>query len=198
MASDGELWRVWRDAAGCREVSERLRGLLDEIDQQVNESGFTCQQSGRCCRFETFRHRLFMTGLEVAWFRSRVGAPPGVRHESGGDEGGGEVEGGGGGGSAGACKASGGVGAGEASTALPVIDPKQDGCPYQVDGACGVHRDRPFACRVFFCQEGSDAWQGKRYEAFQLEMKRLHEELGLPYRYMEWRQGLADAEANEL
>ncbi len=172
MASDGELWRVWRDAAGCREVSERLRGLLDEIDQQVNESGFTCQQSGRCCRFETFGHRLYMTGLEVAWFRSRVGPA---------------------GGSGAALLES-----DERTIGLTVIDPRRDGCPYQVEGACGVHRDRPFACRVFFCQEGSDAWQGKRYEAFQLEMKRLHEELGLPYRYMEWRQGLADAGANGL
>jgi len=84
------------------------------------------------------------------------------------------------------------------SVSLSVIDPKKDGCPYQVDGACSVHRDRPFACRVFFCQEGSDDWQVKRYEAFQLEIKRLHEELGLPYRYMEWRRGLADAEAQGL
>lgn len=196
MTSDGEIWRLWRDAAGGREVSERLRGLLDAVDADVAGTGFACQQSGRCCKFESFGHRLFMTGLEVAWFRSRVGAPPGVRHESGGDEGGGEVEGGGGGGSAGACEAS--VGVGAASTALPVIEPKRDGCPYQVDGSCGVHRDRPFACRVFFCQEGSDAWQGERYEAFQDEMKRLHEELGLPYRYMEWRRGLADAAAQGL
>ena len=166
MASDGEIWRLWRDAAGGREVSERLRGLLDQIDRQVDQSGFACQQSGRCCKFESFGHRLFMTGLEVAWFRSLVGSPK-------------------------AKKSTG-------SVSLPVLGPDTEGCPYQVDGACGVHRDRPFACRVFFCQEGSDAWQGERYEAFQLEMKRLHEELGLPYRYMEWRRGLADAEAQGL
>jgi len=193
MASDGELWRVWRDAASRSGVGERLRGLLDAVDADVARTGFACQQSGRCCKFESFGHRLFMTGLEVAWFRSLVGAPPGVRHESGSDEGGSEVADGCGGGRS---EASGDAGA--ASTALPVIVPKRDGCPYQVDGACSVHRDRPFACRVFFCQEGSDAWQGERYEAFQSQMKRLHEELGLPYRYMEWREGLADAEAQGL
>jgi Fe-S-cluster containining protein len=147
-------------------VGDRLRGLLDEIDRQVDQSGFTCQQSGRCCRFESFGHKLFMTGLEVAWFRSLVGTSP-------------------------AKKSAG-------SLSLPVIDANEEGCPYQVDGACSVHRDRPFACRVFFCQAGSDDWQGDRYEAFQLEMKRLHEELGLPYRYMEWRRGLAGAEAAGL
>jgi Fe-S-cluster containining protein len=168
MAADTELWRVWREAASRSEVGDRLRGLLDEINQQVDESGFTCQQSGRCCKFESFGHRLYMTGLEVAWFRSLAGPPP--------------------------AKAS----AGSVSVSLPVLDPKQDGCPYQVDGGCSVHGDRPFACRVFFCQEGSDDWQVEKYEAFQLEMKRLHEELGLPYRYMEWRQGLADAEGAGL
>ena len=81
---------------------------------------------------------------------------------------------------------------------LPVIDAKRDGCPYQVDGACSVHKDRPFACRVFFCQAGSDAWQTERYEAFQEQVKQLHEELGLPYRYMDWREGLAAAGANGL
>jgi len=165
MSSDIELWRAWRNAAKRREVSERLRGLLDQIDRQVDQSDVACQQSGRCCKFESFGHRLYMTGLEVAWFRSLAGAPS---LESGG------------------------------SMALPVLDRMRDGCPYQVAGQCGVHRDRPFACRVFFCQEGSDAWQSERYEAFQSELKRLHEEFGLPYRYMEWRAGLTDAGAHGL
>jgi Fe-S-cluster containining protein len=162
MTTDKELWRVWRDAAASRAVGDRLRGLLDEIDRLVGESGFACQQSGRCCRFESFGHRLYMTGLEVAWFRSLVGSVSVEDSEVGGK-----------------------------TIGLRVIDVKQDGCPYQVDGACSVHGDRPFACRVFFCQEGSGDWQVKRYEVFQAEMKRLHEELDLPYRYMEWRAGLA-------
>ncbi len=169
MPSDGELWRVWREAAMRPEVAGRLRVWLDEIDRRVGDSGFACQQSGRCCKFETFGHRLYMTGLEVAWFRMLAGAAGGSRSDTRTADG----------------KAIG----------LPVIDPKRDGCPYQVDGACSVHRDRPFACRVFFCQAGSDAWQVERYEAFQLEMKHLHGELELPYRYMEWRQGLAGSAA---
>ena len=161
MTLDQDLWDRWREAAGRPEVSDRLRALLNQIDEQVSRSGFACRQSGRCCRFESFGHRLYMTGLEIAWFRSRVGEPS--QPEVGG------------------------------AVMLPILDTRRDGCPYQVDGACSVHPDRPFACRVFFCQEGSDAWQSERYEAFQAEMKKLHEDLGLPYRYMEWRQGLAEA-----
>lgn len=166
MPADHDPWQVWRSAAERGEVAERLRALLNEIDRAVAGSGFACQRSGRCCRFESFGHRLYMTGLEVAWFRSLVGDPS---QRSSHD-----------------------------AVALPVIDAKRDGCPYQADGACTVHRDRPFACRVFFCQEGSDAWQSEQYEAFQAQMKRLHEELGLPYHYMEWRQGLAEAQAHGL
>ncbi len=163
MTLEEDLWMSWREAARRPEVAERLRSMLNRIDQQVNQSGFACQQSGRCCKFESFGHRLFMTGLEIAWFRSLVGEPP--QRDT------------------------------DASRSLTVLDAKRDGCPYQVDGACSVHPDRPFACRVFFCQEGSDEWQSQQYEAFQIEMKLLHEELGLSYRYMEWRRGLAEARA---
>jgi len=163
MTQEKKLWDTWREAAGRPQVAERLRALLNQIDEQVSQSGFACQQSGRCCKFESFGHRLYMTGLEIAWFKSLVGEPASQ------DNGGG--------------------------ISLPLLDAKQDGCPYQVQGACSVHPDRPFACRVFFCQEGSDDWQSAQYETFQSKVKKLHEELGLPYRYMEWRQGLADAQA---
>ena len=84
------------------------------------------------------------------------------------------------------------------SISLPQFNPKQDGCPYQIDGLCSVHKARPFACRVFFCQEGSDDWQSEQYESFQAKIKKLHEQHNIPYRYMEWRQGLADAIENGL
>jgi Fe-S-cluster containining protein len=166
MPPDPEPWQLWSEAAQRPEVAARLRDALDEIDRRVNESGFTCQQSGRCCRFESFGHRLYMTGLEIAWFRSLAGDPQ--------------------------------TPASTGSITLPVIHAKRDGCPYQIDGMCSVHQSRPFACRVFFCQEGSDDWQSEQYETFQSTMKNLHEKLGLPYRYMEWRSGLADAQAHGL
>ena len=162
MSPEATYWQAWREAAQRPVVAKRLRGLLDEIDQAVDGSGFACRQSGQCCRFESFGHRLYMSGLEIAYFRSLVGE------------------------------------ARQDTATLPIFDEKQDGCPYQVGGLCSVHVDRPFACRVFFCQEGSDDWHSEQYEAFQAKIKALHDELNLPYQYMEWRTGLAASRTQGL
>jgi len=53
-----------------------------------------------------------------------------------------------------------------------------------------VHAIRPFGCRMFFCDATSTAWQNEAYEQFHARLKRLHEELGVPYFYVEWRQAL--------
>jgi Fe-S-cluster containining protein len=64
------------------------------------------------------------------------------------------------------------------------------GCPFQHDKLCTVHTIRPFGCRIFFCDETSTDWQRQQYESFHAELKRLHERLGVPYFYVEWRQAL--------
>ena len=50
-------------------------------------------------------------------------------------------------------------------------------------------------CRVFFCERGTQQWQNELYEAFLARLRALHDDLDLPYRYMEWRGGLEEAEA---
>jgi Fe-S-cluster containining protein len=64
-------------------------------------------------------------------------------------------------------------------------------CPFQTDNLCSIHTIRPFGCRVFFCDETSIDWQRHQYDRFHRELKRLHEELSVPYFYVEWRQALA-------
>ncbi|MEX2216235.1 MAG: hypothetical protein WD768_19145 [Phycisphaeraceae bacterium] len=66
-------------------------------------------------------------------------------------------------------------------------------CPFQVHKLCSVHAIRPLGCRVFFCQEGTQDWQQDVYEAFLADLRRLHEEHNIEYRYMEWRKGLISA-----
>ncbi|MGC4032333.1 MAG: hypothetical protein QM754_11495 [Tepidisphaeraceae bacterium] len=69
--------------------------------------------------------------------------------------------------------------------------PDADGCRYQINGLCTAHAVRPFGCRVFFCDPTAEAWQEEQYEHFHTRLKQMHDELGVPYLYVEWRQGLS-------
>lgn len=109
-----------------------------------------CEASGRCCGFDEYGHRLYVTTMELAAFVHAM------------------VD----------SKAR-GLGS-------------QGGCIYQIDGLCSVHTIRPFGCRIFFCDSTSDDWQHAQYEHFHARLKRLHDELSVPYAYMEWRQALRE------
>jgi len=69
--------------------------------------------------------------------------------------------------------------------------PDANACRYQQAGLCTAHAIRPFGCRIYFCDPTAEDWQHEQYEAFHTRLKRLHDELGVPYLYVEWRQGLA-------
>jgi Fe-S-cluster containining protein len=77
--------------------------------------------------------------------------------------------------------------------ALTVLTDPGRTCPYMLDRACTVHAIRPAGCRIFFCQPGTQAWQQDLYEACLDDVRRLHDDLALPYHYMEWLDGLAAA-----
>ncbi|MEM7625266.1 MAG: hypothetical protein AAF333_06530 [Planctomycetota bacterium] len=164
---DAALWSAWHDAAGRPPVDVALRGLYAEIDAAVAARGPTCWTSGRCCKFDDFGHRLYVTGLEIAWFLRQVQTTP-VNPEP-------------------ASETSG--------VRLPQFAEHPGACPYQVDGLCSTHTVRPLGCRIFFCQQGTEAWQQDLYEEFLRRLRFLHDEHGLEYRYMDWIAGLDEAAA---
>lgn len=194
-----ELWTIWQDASRTDAIDHAIAALYTELDQAVRDAPTdgphgtpSCSASGRCCKFDTYGHRLYVTGLEIAWFLERVsGAGAGGLDE--------------------AHNASGG----SSSLALPLIEPGDvsppktgetrapkpetraalpDACRYQVDGLCTAHTIRPLGCRVYFCTPGTDDWQHAVYERFQHRLQQIHAEHALPYRYMEWRSGLVEAD----
>ena len=59
---------------GCMRARVR-RGDAD-VDVTTLERPL-CLASGRCCRFEAHGHRLYVTGLEVAWFLDRLAVEEG-------------------------------------------------------------------------------------------------------------------------
>lgn len=167
---------AWFGAAGTQAVHDGLARLLVDLDQEVAAGRAVCRTSGRCCRFDTFGHRLYVTGLEIAWvlrLADKPAAPPAV-----------------------IPAAAPGT---TAVVPLPLFEhsnlTSKDGCPFQQDRLCTVHTIRPLGCRVFFCQEGTDEWQHELYERYLARLRRLHDEHAVDYQYMEWRRGLEEAQA---
>jgi len=139
-------------AAARDDVHAAVRRVYADLQREIDLRKPVCTASGRCCRFEDFGHRLYITTIELAAF---------VRDLQPGDR----------------------AAADPGNTA---------GCPFQLAGLCSVHAIRPFGCRVFFCDATSDDWQHEQYERFHAQLKRLHEELGVPYQYVEWRHALRE------
>lgn len=147
---DAAQWRSWFAAVADPPVDHAIADLYNRLDQQVRQRGPTCWTSGKCCNFNQYGHRLYVTGLEIAWVLGRVSQP---------------------------------------GRPIDLAGP----CTYQADKLCSIHASRPLGCRIYFCQQGTQEWQQDLYERFQTELRKLHEDFGLPYRYLEWRAGLAEA-----
>lgn len=138
-------------AAGRADVRDAVRWVYDRLQREIDERRPVCNMSGRCCRFEEFGHRLYVTTIELAAFVYELTMRSSIQKQ-------GEWEG--------------------------------SGCPFQASGRCGVHEIRPFGCRIFFCDETATEWQQQQYECLHSDLKRLHEDLDVPYFYMEWREAL--------
>lgn len=167
-----ELKRAVMEAAGREEVCRAVGEIYDELAAAIAERRPVCSASGRCCKFEEYGHRLYLTTMELAKFFADlklVAAP--IRE-------------------------------GQATLGgfrqLPVlaatrVHSKWDGlgCPFQIEGLCGVHAIRPFGCRVYFCDASSTQWQHDQYERLHGRLRALHDRLAVPYHYVEWRFALA-------
>lgn len=146
---DERLLRAVNEAAARAEVRAAVGALYEDVQREVDLRRPVCLISGRCCRFEEYGHRLFVTTAELATFVHQLGQ---TQRTKGGWDG--------------------------------------SGCPFQSNKMCGVHAIRPFGCRMFFCDATSTEWQNDAYERFHAQLRRVHEELAVPYFYAEWRQAL--------
>lgn len=72
------------------------------------------------------------------------------------------------------------------------VDPDQSDCPYHVGGVCTARTHRPLGCRVYFCDENAQEWQGPVYERFLAELKQIGQDFGMPYAYREWLSALRE------
>lgn len=56
------------DAAARAEVRQEVQGIYQQVTEAIDRRRPVCEASGRCCRFEQFGHRLFVTTMELAAF----------------------------------------------------------------------------------------------------------------------------------
>lgn len=178
-----KMWSLWFDAARREGIDRAIRDLYEAIAVAVAERRPVCNASGRCCKFEQYGHRLYVTGLEIAWFLDRVrgsGSGSGDRARGVAEE---------------AGRFQQGYRLQQLAPDAHLQTPARTSpnCPYQIDGLCSTHAIRPLGCRVFFCEEGTEAWQQETTELFLDRLKQLHVTHDLPYAYMEWRAGLEEA-----
>jgi Fe-S-cluster containining protein len=148
-------------------ISESVHAILAAADADIAARRPVCRSSGRCCHFETWGHRLYVTTAEMIHFASVQGPDAGGGTES--------IE-------------------NQKSVSLPQFfsQPNPEGCPYQQGTLCTAREARPLGCRVYFCDENAQSWQNEVYEKYHAQLTALHERHGLPYRYIEWRTALGE------
>lgn len=150
--------------ASCRpEIHAAVQDLYRCVQSQIDLRRPICQTSGRCCRFDEFGHRLYVTTAEMGTFLHELNSREVPLAESRKDY-------------------------LAAIKSLHVLT----SCPYQIDGLCSVHSIRPFGCRIFFCDATATDWQREQYEIFHAQIKQIHERFEIPYFYMEWRAALRE------
>lgn len=141
--------------------------LFDALDADIAARRPLCRASGRCCHFETYGHRLYVTHVELIYFAASLPSSP----------------------SSGAPLSSSPA---PSAVALPQFfqHPRPEGCPYQIDGLCVARQARPMGCRIYFCDETAQDWQQTLYERYHARLRTLHESFAVPYGYLEWRAAL--------
>jgi Fe-S-cluster containining protein len=147
-----------------------VRDIYARLQLEIDRRKPICVASGKCCHFESYGHRLYVTTLELATFLTDLKSSKNQPDRSG----------------------SSGYLRDRLGFSLSVLAPAtDDGCPLQQDKLCGVHAIRPFGCRIFFCDSTATQWQQEQYEIFHSELKQLHARFDVPYFYVEWRSALA-------
>ncbi len=68
------VWPVLHRAVTDAPVRLAVAELYGQLDDEVRRRGPVCWVSGRCCHFNAFGHRLWVTALEVAWVISQLDA----------------------------------------------------------------------------------------------------------------------------
>jgi Fe-S-cluster containining protein len=65
----------WLEAIRTPAIRTELDAIYDYVMAAIEARRPVCTTSGRCCNFEAYGHRLYVTGLETAYTIARLPAP---------------------------------------------------------------------------------------------------------------------------
>jgi Fe-S-cluster containining protein len=151
-----------------------LDAFFGELDLRIADHQPVCRNRGACCKFDAFGHKLYVTTLELAFFRAHHAdrlrpedSPSEPQHRS--------------------------------AAALGLLDRNTNdsgsgsgqSCPFQDNGLCTTREGRPLGCRVFFCESADEGWQSELTEWALARLREMHERFDIPYAYSEWLAALA-------
>jgi Fe-S-cluster containining protein len=55
------------------EIAGAVAEVYEWIDSQISQNPAQCETCGKCCDFESYDHRLFVTGAELIYFAAKIG-----------------------------------------------------------------------------------------------------------------------------
>jgi len=156
-----------------------LDAFFAQLDQRIADHQPVCRNRGACCKFDAFGHKLYVTTLELAYFRARhadrlqeqESRPPQKHQRAAGFS----------------LRVS---SAGEGASGA------EQSCPYQQNGLCTTREGRPIGCRVFFCESADEGWQSELTEWALARLREMHKRFDVPYVYSEWLTALAGMTAS--
>ncbi|MCH8963582.1 MAG: hypothetical protein IIB58_01370 [Planctomycetes bacterium] len=157
-----------------------LDAFFAQLDQRIADHQPVCRNRGACCKFGAFGHKLYVTTLELAYFRARhpdrlQNQDPRPAQEN--------------------QRAAGGlesrpVGSLRELTASENASAANQDCPFQQNGMCTTREGRPLGCRVFFCESADEGWQSELTEWALARLRQMHEQFDVAYSYTEWLAAL--------
>ena len=150
-----------------------LDAFFGELDQRIAERQPVCRNRGACCKFGAFGHKLYVTTLELAYFRARH--PDRLQEQYAPS-------------TQNAQRAAGFSLRGLAISENPTT--AKQVCPFQQDGMCTTREGRPLGCRVFFCESADEGWQSELTEWALARLRKIHEQFDVAYSYTEWLAAL--------
>jgi Fe-S-cluster containining protein len=154
--------------AGGSIICDKVAQIYDWLDENIKNLDPTCSACGKCCNFDSFGHKLFVTTPELLYFHTNIKENQSLAAA----------------GTAAQSRDSNGA------VCLQI-------CPYLKNKKCTARNFRFAGCRIFFCKADADLLSKLSEQTIE-KFKALCNEFDFPYRYVDLATALNSPELLKL